>query len=103
MSFQVSYLSASTSDVVVMPDDVITLVDGQTEATFTLIIVDDDTPEETETLQIELTNVTGDAVLVNSTVATVHIQPSDDPNGEFNFALDSRNISAIEGDTLQIT
>ena len=95
-------MSASTSDVTIMPNDTITMVDGQTEAIVTLAVIDDDTPEETETFHIELTNITGDAVLVVPTVATVHIQPSDDPNGVFNFAADSRKISAMEGDTLQI-
>ena len=45
----------------------------------------------------------GDAVLVSPTMTTLNILPSDDPNGVFQFTAASRDISAEEGDTLQMT
>ena len=104
MSFQVTYTSASADDVTIIPTSgLVTLVDGQNETTITLAVHDDAIPEETESLVVELTSTTGDAVLVEPTRATINILPSDDPNGVFQFAASSRDLTGEEGDTLQIT
>lgn len=99
-----TYMSAIADDVAITPTNrIVTLADGETETTITLEIVNDTTPEESESLRVELISTTGDAVLVTPTVATINILPSDDPNGVFQFAANSRDFTAEEGDTLQIT
>ena len=81
----------------------VTLAHGETEATITLEVVNDTTPEESESLRVDINSTTGDAVLVTPTTAIVNILPSDDPNGVFQFAADSRELTAEEGDSLQLT
>ena len=104
VSFQVSYTSASADDVVITPSSgIVTLAHGETEATITLEVVNDTTPEEAESLRVDLTSTTGDAVLVEPITATVDILASDDPNGVFQFAANSRELAAEEGDTLHLT
>ena len=59
-----SYSSASAADVTITPSTgSVTLMDGQTEASITVDITDDAIPEETESLQIELTSASGEGVL----------------------------------------
>ena len=103
VSFQVTYTSASADDVVITPSSgIVTLANGETEAIITIEVVNDTIPEESESLRVDLTSTTGDAVLVTPTTATVDILPSDDPNGVFQFAANSRELTAEEGDTLQL-
>ena len=103
VSFQVTYTSASSGDVIITPSSgSVTLEDGQIETVISLEVVDDTTPEETESLEISLTSATGDAVLVSPSVSMVTILPSDDPNGVFVFAANSTDLSVEEGDTLQM-
>ena len=98
-----TYTSASSEDISVTPSSsVVTFQDGENEATISVTVVDDDTPEETERLEISLTSTTGDAVLVTPTTAVVTILPSDDPNGVFEFGANSTDLSVEEGDTLQM-
>ena len=101
MSFEVSYTSASSGDVIVTPSSgIVTLQDGENQTVVSLEIVDDTTPEETERLTVSLISTTGDAVIVFPTSAAVTIAPSDDPNGVFVFASNSTDLSVEEGDTL---
>lgn len=103
VSFQVTYITAIASDIAITPtNSIVTLADGETETTITLQIVNDTIPEESESLRVELISTTGDSVLVTPTTATISILPSDDPNGVFQFAANSRDLTAEEGDTLQI-
>ena len=104
VSFEVSYLSASSNDLLITPSSgSVTLENGQNETTITLQVVDDDTPEESEELRVNLISTSGDAVLVTPTAATVTILPSNDPNGVFEFAANSTDLTAEEGDILHIT
>ena len=101
MSFEVSYTSASSGDVIVMPSSgIVILQDGENQTVVSLEIVDDTTPEETERLTVSLISTTGDAVIVFPTSAAVTIAPSDNPNGVFVFASNSTDLSVEEGDTL---
>ena len=101
MSFQVSFTSASSSDVVILPSfGIITLGDGESQTVISLEIVNDAIPEETESLSVSLVSTTGDAVLVTPTSAVITILPSDDPNGVFVFAANSTDLSVDEGDSL---
>ena len=101
MSFQVSFTSASSGDVVILPSSgIVTLGDGESQTVISLEIVNDAIPEETESLSVSLVSTTGDAVLVTPTSAVITILPSDDPNGVFVFAANSTDLSVDEGDSL---
>ena len=101
VSFEVSYTSASSGDVILTPSSgIVTLQDGENQTVVSLEIVDDTTPEETERLTVSLISTTGDAVIVFPTSIAVTIAPSDDPNGVFVFASNSTDLSVEEGDTL---
>lgn len=103
MSFQVTYTSASADDVAITPTSgIVTLANQKNETAIIVEVINDAVPEESESLRVELTSTTGDTVLVTPTSATINILPNDDPNGVFQFAANSRNFTAEEGDTLQI-
>lgn len=77
--------------------------EGQAQARISVLVVDDDIPELQELLMLQLTSVRGDAVLVTPTLATLIIDPSDDPNGVFLFSDMSLLTEAEEGDTVQLS
>lgn len=97
-----NYTTTSSSDVSITPSDTVTFHDGQNETTISLLVIDDVTPEETESLEISLTSTTGDAILVTPTTAVINILPSDYPNGVFVFGGSFTDLSLEEGDTVQI-
>lgn len=104
VSFEITYISASSDDVIITPSSgTVTLLNGQNETTIYLEVVNDTVPEESERVRVTLTSTTGDAVLVNPTSASITLLPSDYPNGVFEFAANSTLLTANEGDTLQIT
>lgn len=98
-----SYQTASSDDVMISPSEgVVIFAPGQTQASIMVSVLDDDVPEEQELFELSLVSVSGDAVLVSPTQATVVIEFSDDPNGLFAFAEDSVIVVADEGDTVQL-
>lgn len=103
MVYGVAYQSAFSSDVLLTPSSgVVVFVPGQTQASISVAVLDDDMPEEQELLSLNLISVRGDAVLVSPTQATLVIELSDDPNGLFAFAEESLMVAAEEGDTVQL-
>ena len=98
-----TYTNTSSDDVSITPSDIVTFQDGQNETTISVSVIDDVTPEETESLELSLTSTTGDAVLVTPTTAVINILPSDYPNGVFVFGDSFTDLSLEEGDTVQIT
>jgi len=70
----------------------LTFNDGETSKTITMALVDDNTPEGSESFKISLTNPTGGAILGGIASATVHIQDNDLPT------LSISDVSQAEGD-----
>jgi hypothetical protein len=75
------------------------MIDGQRNATITVPIVDDTLPERGQELELMLTSVTGGARLSpgDAQLATIDINPSDNPHGEFmleSLSLATANIVA---------
>lgn len=98
--YEVTYSTASADDVVFLSSPnggVVNFIDGQISAVISVEVVDDVIPEESETLSIRLVSVSGDAVLVTPTEATLQLSPSDDPNGVFQFDENSALLSVQEG------
>lgn len=103
VTYEVTYLTASASDVIVTPTGgVVSFVDGQRAATISVDIVDDTIPEESEILTIRLISVSGDAVLVNPREATLQLSPNDDPNGVFQFNNEFTFLSVQEGESVDL-
>lgn len=103
MVYIVTYQTASASDIILTPSEgVVTFAPGQTQASISVSVLDDELPEEQELLMLSLVSVSGDAVLVSPTQATLVIELSDDPNGLFGFAGDSLLVAAEEGDTVRL-
>lgn len=101
--YAVSYTEASPADVSLSPaSGVVVFVPGQTQASIVVTVLDDDEPEQQETVSVSLISVSGDAVLVSPDQATLVIEFSDDPNGVFTFAGDSLLVETQEGETTQL-
>jgi hypothetical protein len=71
----------------------LTLNDGETSKPITVPIVDDNTPEGTETFTLTLSSPTGGAVLGNNTTVTFIIQDNEQPT------LSISNVSQAEGNS----
>lgn len=100
-----TYTTASANDVTITPapiGGVVNFVDGQSSATISVEVLDDSIPEMSEILTFRLVSVTGDAVLVTPTEATLQVSPNDDPNGVFQFNSDSSFLSVQEGDSVDL-
>ena len=105
VTFEVTYTTASTDDVIVTPSStggVVNFVDGQTTAAISIEVVDDVIPEMSEILTVRLVSVSGDAVLVTPREATLQLSPSDDPNGVFQFNTGSSLLTVQEGDSVDL-
>ena len=101
--FTLTYSSASPADVVVTPsDNRVTFAPGEVQASISVRVVDDTIPEEDELLTLNLVSVSGDAVLVSPSQATLAIGPSDDPNGVFFFSNNSLMVDTEEGETVDL-
>lgn len=64
----------------------VTLAPGQTNATLTLVPINDDVPEQAESFVVQLVSVSGGARLGQQTSAVVTVEGSNDPHGVFEFA-----------------
>jgi hypothetical protein len=72
----------------------LTFLTGQTTRTFTIPITNDTTDEPDETINITLSNPTGDAALVNPSAAVLTIVDNDNPP-----TISIKNYSAQEGNS----
>ena len=105
VTYEVTYSTASANDVTIASGPnggVVNFIDGQTSAVISVQVLDDLVPEESEILTIRLVSVSGDAVLVTPTEATLELLPSDDPNGVFEFDEDSALLAVQEGATVDL-
>ncbi len=94
---------ASPSDVEFSPSGgVLQLLPGTQLGSIFITVLDDQIPEAQELLTVRLLATTGDAVLATPTNATVLIPPNDDPNGVFAFSMDSLDVTATEGQTVDL-
>lgn len=101
--FEVSYNSASASDVQVTPSSgVVQLAAGDMQASISVAVLEDNTPEEEELLSVRLLSTSGDTVLGIPITATLIIPPNDDPNGLFSFSEASLMVDTEEGQTLDL-
>ena len=74
----------------------VTFESGVFQKSISIWVIDDNTPEGVEAFAVNLTNVTGDAVLYGETNATVMIYASDGGTGTFQFASNSLNKTTVE-------
>ena len=103
VTFELTYSTTSASDVIITPArGVVNFVDGESTAAISVEVVDDVIPEMSEILTIRLVSVTGDAVLVAPSEATLRLLPSDNPNGLFQFNEGFAILSAQEGDSVDL-
>lgn len=102
--YTVVYSASSPADVELSPlNGVVVFAPAQTQANITVTVLDDEQPELEEMLSLTLVSVSGDAVLVSPSLATLVIELSDDPNGVFAFTEDSLLVERQEGETAQLT
>ena len=103
VTFEVTYSTAMAGDVIITPTGgVVNFVNGQSIAAISVEVIDDVIPEMSEILTIRLISVTGDAVLVAPSEATLRLSPSDDPNGAFQFDDGFALLSVQEGDSVDL-
>lgn len=103
VTYATTYQTASPNDITLAPSSgMVAFAPGQTQASITVTVLDDGTPEEQELLMLSLLSVSGDAVLVSPAQATLVIELSDDPNGVFTFDGNSLMVGTDEGETVQL-
>ncbi|XP_038661208.1 adhesion G-protein coupled receptor V1 isoform X3 [Scyliorhinus canicula] len=82
--------------------DVLTFAEGEDRRIVTLIIVDDEEPEDNETILIRLTHTEGGSrILPSSDTVTVIILANDYIAGVISFQASSRSVIGSEGESLQ--
>ena len=99
---EVSTVVNLTDGTATAPDDydnspiTVTFANGETTKTFTIPIVDDSIFENTENLNLTLSNPTGGATLGTQTTATLNIIDNDAVPGVLNFAEASYQVNEAE-------
>ena len=82
-----------------------TFLEGETKSSITIDILDDIIPEGAELFEVYLLDPMGGAVLggVNITTVTVTIQANDGAAGRVGFAVNSRAVTIMEGQSVSLT
>ncbi|GCB66672.1 hypothetical protein scyTo_0007916 [Scyliorhinus torazame] len=81
--------------------DVLTFAEGENRRIVTLIIVDDEEPEDNETILVRLTHTEGGSrILPSSDTVTVIILANDYVAGVISFQASSRSVIGSEGESL---
>ncbi len=82
-----------------------TFLEGDTKSIITIDILDDTIPEGAELFEVYLLDPMGGAVLegVNITTVTVTIQANDGAAGTVGFAVNSRALTIMEGQSVSLT
>ena len=94
VSYSVVDGSTTAADYTPVTPDFIVFASGQQTADITILIVDDQIPEQDETFQVVLANAMGGAEIGTPSSVTVTILGNDDINGVFNFGDSSLLVSA---------
>ncbi|XP_078413685.1 adhesion G-protein coupled receptor V1 [Cetorhinus maximus] len=93
--------TATTNIDFIGDGEILTFAEGENKRIITLIIVDDEEPEDNETILVRLTHTEGGSrILPSSNTVTLVILANDNVAGVISFQASSRSVIGCEGESL---